>query len=185
MKRVVTLILCAFLLAGCQGDHTLEKAVSLRESVLTTEGCSLHAQVTADYGDKIYTFGMQCQFDSSGNLTFAVTQPESITGISGTIRDDGGKLTFDNQMLAFPLLADEQLTPVSAPWVFMKALRSGYIRSSAQGETFTQICIDDSYQDDAMQVDIWLNKSDVPYRAEISWKNRRILSLDITELTFL
>lgn len=179
------LILCAVLLTGCKGDDTLSKAFSLRESVLAAEGCSFDARITADYGDKIYVFGMQCRFDTAGNLTFTVSEPDSIAGISGTIHENGGKLTFDDQMLAFPLIADEQLSPVSAPWVFMKALRSGYIHSSAQGEDYTQLCIDDSYQEDAMQVDVFLSTSGQPYRAEILWKNRRILSLEITGFAFL
>lgn len=185
MKRVVTFILVAVILTGCKSDPVLSKAVSLRESVLAADGCSFHARITADYGDKLYIFGMQCRFDATGNLTFTVTEPDSIAGISGMIHDDRGKLTFDDQVLAFPLIADEQFSPVSAPWVFMKALRSGFIHSSAQIEGHTQICIDDSYHDDAMQVDIFLSASDLPRQAEILWKNRRILSLEITGFEFL
>lgn len=185
MKRVVAFLFCVVLLTGCRGDQALTKAIELRESVLASDGCSFDAKITADYGDKVYTFRMDCQFDNVGNLNFSVIEPDSIAGITGEIREGSGNLTFDDQLLAFPLLADEQITPVSSPWIFMKALRSGYIHSCAQGAETIQICVDDSYRDDAMQVDIYLNSANVPQRAEILWKNRRILSIEITDFVFL
>ena len=57
---------------------------------------------------------MDCQCDSQGDLTFAVTAPETITGITGKVSDAGGKLTFDDTALQFDLMAEEQVTP-SAP----------------------------------------------------------------------
>ncbi|MFR3326027.1 MAG: hypothetical protein ACLTR8_16550 [Oscillospiraceae bacterium] len=63
----------------------------------------------------MYTFSMDCQCDSQGNLTFAVTAPETITGITGKVSDAGGKLTFDDTALQFDLMAEEQVTPRQRP----------------------------------------------------------------------
>ena len=67
---------------------------------------SFDASVTADYGDSLYTFSMHCQTDTQGQVRFTVTQPETISGITGTIDGTGGKLRFDDQILTFPLMAE-------------------------------------------------------------------------------
>ena len=150
--------------------------MALRTRLLASDVC-FDADITADYGDEIYTFSMNCKADQQGNLTFTVTQPESIAGITGTVSAGGGKLTFDDQALSFALMADGQLTPVAAPWILLRTLRSGYLTScGAEGEHL-RLAIDDSYQEDALHLDIWLDKEDIPQRAEIVYDGKRILSL--------
>ena len=151
---------------------------------LLADSSSFHTQVTADYGDKLYTFGMYCEADSKGNVGFRVTKPEAIAGIEGSISSDGGKFTFDDAALAFPLLADDQVTPVSAPYLLIKTLRGGYVRSVGVDGELVRVTIDDSYEEDALQLDIWLNGENAPVRAEILYDGRRILSMDITEFQF-
>ena len=92
---------------------------------------------------------------------------------------EDGTLTFDNVALHFPLLADNQVTPVSAPWLLVKTLRSGYITSAGGGKEFLRLSIDDSYADDALHLDIWLDNSNTPVKAEILFRERKILSLDV------
>lgn len=159
--------------------------MELRQQLLSAQECSFTASITADYGDALYSFTVLCSFDSLGNMTFSLSEPESINGVTGKIEGDQGYLTFDNQAVAFPLLADGQLTPVSAPWIFMKSLRSGYIHSSAQDGELIYVCMNDSFEEDALQLDIWLGEDNVPVRAEILYKNCRILSLTITDFTYL
>ena len=103
-----------------------------------------------------------------------------ITGITGKVSDAGGKLTFDDTALQFDLMAEEQVTPVSAPWILMKTLRSGYITSAGMDGGRLRLTIDDSYEDDALHLDIWLGEDDCPEDAEILYKERRILSLKVT-----
>ena len=107
MKKLSVLLIVLLFLGGCSGkQEELERAMTLRAKLLASE-CSFDAKITADYGDKLYVFAMTCQGDSRGNLTFTVTEPESIAGITGNISSGEGKLTFDDTVLQFPLLADE------------------------------------------------------------------------------
>lgn len=187
MKRLAVLFVavCMCLLSGCSHQDFVDEGLSLRDKILLAEGCRFRSVITADYTDRLYTFEMLCEFDKSGNMHFTVTQPELISGIAGKVDAIGGKLTFDDQILAFELLADGQLTPVSAPWIFMKSLRGGYIHSAAQNDGALQLCINDSYETDALEVDVRLNSEGQPVYAEILWKNRRILSLSISEFCIL
>ena len=180
MKRAAMLVLFLVMLSGCSSENReLDRGMALRDKLLSGQGCSFDAEVTADYGDKLQEFSMACQGDAQGNLVFTVTAPETIAGITGMVSDTGGKLTFDDTALHFDLMADDQLSPVSAPWVFLKTLRSGYLTSAGMDGEQLRLTIDDSYEEDALQLDIWLDGNDVPARAEILYDGRRILSVSI------
>ena len=183
MKKLSVLLIVLLFLGGCSGkQEELERAMTLRAKLLASE-CSFDAKITADYGDKLYVFAMACQGDSRGNLTFTVTEPESIAGITGVISRDGGKLTFDDTALAFPLMADDQLTPVSAPWIFLKTLRGGYLTSANTEEELLHLTIDDSYEEDALQLDIWLDGQNLPVQSDILYDGRRILTVQVSNFT--
>lgn len=179
MKKVGILLILLFFLTGCtDASEEIERGMVLRDKLLSSQ-CSFDADITTDYGDTIHQFSMSCQGDIQGNLTFSVTQPETISGITGTVSDTGGKLTFDDAALQFALMADDQITPVTAPWIFLKTLRSGYLTSAGMEGALLRLSIDDSYEDDALHLDIWLDESNTPVRTEILYDNRRILSIDV------
>ena len=187
MKRGLAIILSLLImLSGCSGQHTLvERAVQLRQKIQNASGYAFTATVTADYGDKIYVFKMDCQADDSGDLSFCVTEPTSIAGVSGVVEENQGKITFDDKALMFELIADGYISPISAPWFFMRTLSSGYIQGCEDYERGLHIQIDDSYADDALRMEIWTDKSDIPLQGEIVWQGRRILSVVVDNFTFL
>lgn len=186
MKKIgVVLILCAFLF-GCSGESVeIQKGMDLRTKMLQADSCSFDVEITADYGDKIHSFSMECQADHDGNVDFRVTAPESIRDISGTIRESEGTINFETLVLQFDKLADDQITPVSAPWILIKTLRSGYLTSACTEDGFIRMTIHDSYEEDALQLDIWLNQENLPSRAEIVYAGRRIVSMDIKNVVIL
>ena len=184
-KYAISLLLC-FLLAGCGEQNTeLNDALELRTKLLQGSGCSFTAQVTAQYGDALYSFAMDCTADRSNCLLFTVTQPESIAGITGKLTSDTGELTFDDTALQFPLEADQQLSPVSAPWILLKALRSGYIASVCREEGQLRLSLDDSYREDTLRLDIWLDTDHLPEQADILQNGRRILSVTVKDFVIL
>ncbi|MCD7755610.1 MAG: hypothetical protein LUJ09_04665 [Firmicutes bacterium] len=184
MKRAIVL-LCLVLLSGCSGqEQALDDVLSLRAKLLS-QSVQFQATVTADYGDKIYSFSMECTADSGGKLRFTVLSPDTIAGISGSVSESGGSLQFDGQALAFDALADGLISPVSGPWVLMKTLRSGYLTSCAEEGTYLRVAIDDSYADNALHLDIWLGEDDLPVRSEIYWQGRRLLSIEVKDFAFV
>ena len=153
--------------------------MKLRADLLGCLECSFDVTITADYGDKLHTFAMQCQTTGHGDLQFTVLQPETIAGITGEISSGEGKLTFDDTVLYFPLLADEQVTPVSAPWILVKTLLGGYLSSANQEDDLLHLTIYDSYEEDALQMEIWLDGKDIPVCAEILYGGRRIVTMSV------
>lgn len=184
MKRWLAVLMLAIVLAGCAGaDQELGRAMALRERLLTAKSCGFTAEITADYGDVLYSFAMDCAADQKGNISFTVTAPETIAGITGTLGKDGGRLTFDSTALAFDMLAEGQVSPVSGPWILLSTLRGGYLTACAKEGEDLRLSIDDSYEDDALHLDIWLDGDDRPIRGEILWQGRRILSMDVRNFT--
>ena len=185
MKRFLIIIVTFLFMTGCSKNYNIDSALNLRNRLLNSNGCTFDAVITADYGDEVYIFSMQCQTDASGKIIFKVTDPETISGITGEFSAQGGKLTFDDTALAFQPLTDDQLSPVSAPWILIHTLRGGYLTSAGEDKDYTKISIDDSYEENALHLDVWLDEDSLPVCADILWKGRRILSLDVRNFHFM
>ena len=184
--KLATVVLCACLLCGCSiGDNPIDPAMELRNTLLESSGCEFTSVISADYGDKVYTFQMDCAVDSQGSLTFTVSDPETIRGISGVITPDGSSLRFDDKVLAFPLLANDQLTPVSTPWIFWNSLKGGYISGCSQDSNETCIYLDDSFENAILRVEIITDTENIPIHTSILWNQKQILSADIRNFKFL
>ena len=182
MKQLALSFLLLFILTGCeQKAPELQKAMDLRENLLSSESCSFLCRITADYGDSVHKFSMDCQADTQGNVSFTVTEPETISGIRGLISDRGGEILFDKTALQFGLLTDRQLSPVSGPWIFLRTLRGGYLMNGGKEEDLIHIGARDSYEEDALLVDFWLGPGDMPQRSEILFRGRKILTLEIED----
>lgn len=180
MKKLLALMLALVILTGCTGKRDeLDRCMALRADLLACEMCSFDVGLTADYGDAVQTFRLRCEGRSDGTLGFEVMEPESIAGITGRFSAGKGELTFDDVALQFPLLADDQVTPVSAPWILLKTLLGGYLTACTMEEDLLRVTIDDSYEDDALQLEIWLDPEDRPVQAEILYDGRRIITMTV------
>jgi len=185
LKRIVSVLAVLFLLTGCSREEDLlQRGIALRER-LSREECAFQAAVEADFGEMTYSFLMDCQVDSQGTLTFTVLSPETISHITGVISAGKGTLTFDGTLLAFPLLADGEISPVSGPWLLMHTLRGGFIHAAAREEEGLRLTVYDSYEEDALCLDIWLNEENTPSFAEVLWQGRRILSIRVENFVFV
>ena len=186
MKKAGLIFVLLLVLTGCsQGPSELQQGLALRSKLSQASSITFHADITADYGQTVHNFSMACQSDSLGNLTFTVTAPETISGITGTVSQEGGKLTFEDTALQFDTLAEDQVTPVTAPWILVKTLLGGYLTSACTEEGSVRLSIDDRYEEDALHLDIWLDEESLPSRADIFYDDRRILSLTVKNFTIV
>lgn len=186
MKKIVIFLLVMMLLVGCRRNNdAFDRAMSLRTDLLNANGCSFNATVSAEFSDKTYTFALFCQSDKDGNLTFEVLQPSYISGIKGSISSAAGKLVFDDTALTFPLQTEGVISPISGPWVLLQALSGGYVHHCGQEEEYLRLTVDDSYEEDALRLDVWINSKNQPVQADIYENNRRILTLSISDYQLL
>lgn len=185
MKRIACLLPLCILLSGCgASDKPMEEALALRGKVLAS-GCNFQCEITADYIDTLEVFTLDCVANLDGTLDFTVVAPESIAGITGSTDEEEGALTFDDVILGFPLMADDRISPVSAPWLLIHTLKSGCITACVREGDGLHMTIDDSYADDALTLDIWTDSSLAPISAEISWQGRRVVSMQVEGFAYL
>ena len=181
MKLLFPLFLVFFL--GCSGpDPAMEAALALRSRCLASEQVSLRAEVRADYITTVEEFSLACDLDREGTMAFQVLEPEEIADIRGTVRGTEGSVEFDETVLAFALLAEGRLSPLSAPWVLMKAIRSGCINAAGTEGDGVHVIIDDSYADNALTVDLWLEEGRVT-EAEIAWEGRLCVTMTVEDFS--
>ena len=186
MKWLVIFLCVACFLSGCAfRNNDIDRVVGIRQELNNANGCVFDAVITADYGDCVYTFTLQCTADADGNIDFTVIDPVSISGVSGQIANDKGAVVFDDNVLAFSMLADGYITPVSTPWLFLKAFRGGYIHGCADDEGMIKLILQDTYREEHLQVDVWLDETMTPVRADFLWKDRRILAMEVKNFQYL
>lgn len=171
---------------GCNREsNEVETGMRLRSRLLKSEQCGFSVYITANYGDTLRNFSMDCSADSEGNISFSVTAPDTISDITGKLTGNGGELIFDDTVLSFPLLADGLISPICAPWILMKTLRSGYLTSAGVADNTIRLTIDDSYEDNSLQLDIWLKEDDLPKYADILYEGKRIMQLSVENFWIL
>ena len=69
--------------------------------------------------------------------------------------------------------------------MFLKTLRSGYLRGAGMEGELLRLTIQDSYEENSLQLDIWLAEEDTPIRTEILCDGKRILSMDVRSFRIL
>ena len=181
MKLISGILLVAIVLSGCQPNDTqLQHILDMRKRIMEGKCYSYDAEITAEIGSAIYSFQTACTADSSGNLAFMVTAPDTIYGITGELSDNSASLTFDGNVLAFPMLAEGKLTPISAPWLLLKTLRSGYLSGYQTNEDGFILSMADSYEENPLQLQIHTDLQLNPTFAEIYWQQQRVITLSIT-----
>ena len=186
MRKIVAVYVLIMLLCGCTlRDDSLTEALEFREKLATSSGCEFDACVTADYFDSVCSFSLSCSFQSNGDMSFIVLQPETIQGITGSICENNGYIDFADKVLAFPLMPDSQLSPASAPWIVLRALRNGYITACSTESDHYSLYIDDTYDQNPIRVMMKLTRDFRPEYAEIFCNSRRILAMEITGFQFL
>lgn len=185
MKKLFSILVCLCMLAGCGStDSDMDPIIALRQALQTGKSSFL-LDITADHEQTLTEFSLSCLSDINGDVSFAVSEPQSICGISGRITEKGGELTFDDQVLAISPVADQDISPVMVPWLLIKALRGGHLDSVSTEDDGIRLQILDTYEDQVFSLHIWIDGNNTPYFADFIVNERRVLSCRIREFSIL
>ncbi len=171
---------CLFTACTANDNSGLQTAMDFRAALLQTQACTFTAKVTANYNDRSYTFTIDCAYHTEGESTLTVTAPESIAGITATLSDGAGELSFDGTALDFGVLPSTELAPVAAPLLMANGWVSGYIDASGQEDGLWHTTYTVGAGSDAYQVDTWFTADGQPTYGEISQGETTALSLAIS-----
>ena len=184
MRRLLAVTLLCLLLAGCtEGKDTLSHAVEFRAALVQAGGCSFQAEITADFGETVESFTVSCEAQADGETNLTILEPETLAGITATVTQVGGKITYDGMMLDFGLLADESLAPAAAPSLMVACWSGEYISSAGNEDAYYRASYEKGYDEDVLKVDTWFENG-LPIYAEVCYNDARILQLKITDFEF-
>lgn len=150
--RIMALsILLAVLLCGCTGSQEEDQlALQLREDFLTMAGCSGQMKLTADYGQRVYTYSVTFSSDQEQGMTLVLTAPEAVAGITATIEHGQTNLVYDGVRLETGPLNKDGISPLDALPALIAAVQNGCLAETGSellGETDTlRLCYRDSEQ---------------------------------------
>ena len=120
----------ALTLTGCgagQEAHRAEECLNqIRSQYLEMTACEGHADITADYGQRVYDFGVDFSWQKEGDTVLTLTAPEMVAGITARIRAGETALEFDGVILETGPLNAAGLSPVDALPALLTYAREGF-----------------------------------------------------------
>lgn len=182
-KKLGTLALLLTILTGCAGTELAkpsQKALDFRTALMDAGGCRFTADVTADYGARVYAFTLDCDYIVDGEAHLTVTAPENIAGITATVSSDGAAVEFDGAALDFGQMANGYVAPLAAPWLLGNCWTAEYISSAGPDGDLERVTYLQGYNEEELTLDTWLDQTGTPVRCEISWNGSRCLTVDLT-----
>ena len=184
-KKLLCCVVMCIVLSGCQSQTSpTQGALDLRTALLEAGGCSFRAVIGADYGDRVYSFTVSCEYDTDGITELTVLQPEEIAGISAQISDSSTIVEFEDIALDFGKMANGAVSPVKACSVLGRCWSTSYISCGGSDGDLERITYLDGYEEQELTVDTWLDNSAVPVYAEISYDGTRCLTLQLSDFEF-
>lgn len=185
LKKLWILCCLVLCLTACGGEKSqpTQKALDFRTGLMEAGGCSFTAVVTADYGEKVYSFTLDCSYNGD-KTRLRVLEPESIAGIAATVSGNGAVLEFDGVELEFGKLANGFPSPVAAPWLLGQCWTGEYIAWAGPDGDLERITYLRGYDDEELTVDTWLDANRVPVYAEVAQDGVRCLTVEIKDFRF-
>ena len=176
MKRIAPVIMCLVLLCGC-ADTGEKELIRFVEHTAHAEEVSFTADVRAEYDDKTARFKLRYEHDGDGSAV-TVLEPDILAGIKARLAGERLILEYEGAMLDIGTLPDARLSPMSALPLMMRAIRNGHVEITwVEDERIAaRIVPEDDYA-----VTLWLSSSLVPESAEISYKERSVVFIEISD----
>ena len=173
MRRKVCALMMILVLplsacGGKDGGGEAEKALAeIRGKYLEMTGCSGHAELTADYGQRVYAYGLDFTWQREGETLLTLTAPEVIAGTTAHIAAGETALEYDGVMLETGPLNAAGLAPVDAE----------------ESQRLHVICRDpESEPGTGTEADLWFDgTTGALLRGEISDGGMTVIQCDISD----
>lgn len=127
----VPMMLLALVLSACggtgAGSRAEQLALDMRGAYLAMTACTASMEVTADYGSRVYDYGIDVSWEKEGDTVLTVTAPENIAGVTARLRRDATALEYDGIRVETGPLNPEGLSPMDALPALLTAAREGFL----------------------------------------------------------
>lgn len=187
LMMILVLILTA---CGGGGNEAEECLQQVRGRYLEMTSCAGHVEITADYGQRVYSYGLNFTWKREGETLLVVTTPKSVAGTTARIAGGETALEYDGVMMETGPLDSTGLTPMDALPALLAYAREGYLAECVfedwENETWLHVTCRDPGKDPGQGVEaqIWFLPEDgAMTRGEISEDGRTVILCDFTEFS--
>ena len=185
---MMTLVLPLTACGGGEGNEAEETLSKIRGQYLELTACSGHADLTADYGQRVYTYGVDFTWQKEGETLLTLTAPELVAGTTARIHAGETALEYDGVMLETGPLNPEGLSPIDALPALLTYAREGFaaecVLEGTEGEAkkLHVICRDPEVQPgEGTEADLWFSsETGTLLRGELSQDGYTVIQCEIT-----
>ena len=128
----ICVLMMTLLLSACGGTGgetgPQEEALTIRGEYLAATGCRTRMDVTADYGQRVYTYTVDVVVDGEETL-LTVAAPDEVAGITARLTGTNSWLEYDGAVLETGPLDEDGLTALGAVPALLESARSGFMDS--------------------------------------------------------
>ena len=103
----------------------IDRAYERCRAILTQQREQL--ELTADYGQRVYTYGIDLSWQREGETVLTITAPENVAGITARILEGETALEYDGMRVETGPLDGSGMSPVDAVPVLLDYAEGGYI----------------------------------------------------------
>lgn len=190
-KLCALMMILVLPLAACGGEgggNEAEKMLAeVRGKYLEMTGCTGHADLIADYGQRVYTYGMDFSWQREGETLLTLTAPEVVAGTAAHIAAGETALEYDGVMLETGPLNAAGLAPVDAVPALLAYAREGFAAECGMEETeetrkLHVVCRDpETEPGTGTEADLWFDgATGALLRGEISDAGATVIQCDIS-----
>ncbi|MDD3164269.1 MAG: hypothetical protein PHS97_00225 [Oscillospiraceae bacterium] len=178
-RTAVPMMLAFVLLSGCGDKSDKQTALDFRTKLLGDSTVSYTAEISADYGDRVYAFTLNASGAPGGETDVTVAAPEEIAGIAATVDADCVHVRYPDVSLEFGTMADGFVAPICLPSILNACWTSGYIDSSGEDDGKWLVAYRKGYEAEELLVRCWFDEQ-IPVYAEISYQGDIVLTADLS-----
>ena len=187
--KVVASVLASVMLltlasCGNKAEEQVQQALDFRAAVLGASTCGFTADVTADYGESVYDFTLEADYDPAERSTaLTVTAPDSIAGICATIDGTDAELQFEEVSLVLETTGSSHIAPLRLPQILGDAWCYGYVESLSKEDEAILVTYRSGYDAEELLVYTWFDLRMNPERAEIYDQETCVLAAEIEDFS--
>ena len=175
----------ALLLCGCAGGRAdLDRVQALREEYAALTACSGTAELTADYGRRVYEYTVEFSLED-GALILTVTAPEEVAGVTARAAEGETTLAYDGAELETGALSPDGLSPLSALPALLDRAARGFSDSCGKEEDGAVFRVD--YRDPeaspgvGAEASLWFGPEGDLLRGELYQDGRMVIRCELTD----
>ena len=177
MRRVAGVLLC-LILSGCALSRSVETdEVGVRAYYENLEETNQKIMISAEFPSYVSEYLVSYQYRRDGDHLITVLEPESIAGVTATIRDGDTVLSMDELRLETGTLDENGLTPISALPRLIETWKTHPSGVESVRENGTD-CLLMVYDEEAISYrTVFSRETYLPIRAEVFCDGERVLRL--------